>query len=50
VPPEVALGAAGGGTDVTVADRGRTTEQARYLPKAGKEQWLDKMAAMFAGA
>ena len=37
------------GTETTVTEYGYTTEQARELSKAGMEQCLDKMAAMFAG-
>jgi hypothetical protein len=35
---------------MTVTEHGYTTEEARDLSKAGMEQCLDKMAAMFAGA
>lgn len=37
-----------GGTEMTVTEHGYTTEQARELSKAGMEQCLDKMAAIFA--
>ena len=36
-------------TEMTVTEHGYTTEQARDLPRAGMEQCLDKMAAIFAG-
>jgi uncharacterized protein YndB with AHSA1/START domain len=36
-------------TELTVTEYGYTTEQARDLSRAGMEQCLDKMAAMFAG-
>ncbi len=36
-------------TQMSVTEYGYTTEQARDLSKAGMEQCLDKMAAMFAG-
>jgi len=36
------------GTEITVTEYGYTTEQARDLSRAGMEQYLDKMAAMFA--
>jgi uncharacterized protein YndB with AHSA1/START domain len=36
-------------TEMIVTEYGYTTEQARDLSKAGMEQCLDKMAAMFAG-
>jgi uncharacterized protein YndB with AHSA1/START domain len=35
-------------TEMTVTEYGYTTEQARDLSRAGMEQCLDKMAAMFA--
>ena len=38
-----------GGTEMTVTEYGYTTEQAHDLSKAGMEQCLDKMAAIFAG-
>jgi hypothetical protein len=38
-----------GRTEMTVTEHGYTTEQARDLSKAGMEQCLDKMAAIFAG-
>lgn len=38
-----------GVTEMTVTEHGYTTEQARDLSKAGMEQCLDKMAAIFAG-
>ena len=37
------------GTKMTVTEHGYTTEQARDLSKAGMEQCLEKMVAMFAG-
>jgi uncharacterized protein YndB with AHSA1/START domain len=36
------------GTEMTVTEYGYTTEHARDLSRAGMEQCLDKMAAMFA--
>jgi uncharacterized protein YndB with AHSA1/START domain len=36
-------------TEMTVTEYGYTTEQARDLSRAGMEQCLDKMAAIFAG-
>jgi hypothetical protein len=36
-------------TEMTVTEYGYTTEEARDLSRAGMEQCLDKMAAMFAG-
>ena len=36
-------------TEVTVTEHGYRTEQARDLSRAGMEQCLDKMAAIFAG-
>lgn len=36
-------------TEMTVKEHGYTTEEARDLSKAGMEQCLDKMAAIFAG-
>ena len=51
VPHVVTFEATGdGGTEMTVTEHGYTTEEARDLSKAGMEQCLDKMAAMFAGA
>ena len=41
-------GAGDGATEMTVTEYGYTTEEARNLSKAGMEQCLDKMAAMFA--
>ena len=38
-----------GGTELTVTEHGYTTEEARDLSRAGMEQCLDKMAAIFAG-
>ena len=38
-----------GRTEMTVTEYGYTTEQDRDLSKAGMEQCLDKMAAIFAG-
>jgi uncharacterized protein YndB with AHSA1/START domain len=58
VPPGVAhdvphvivfKGAGDGATEMTVTEYGYTTEEARNLSKAGMEQCLDKMAAIFAG-
>jgi uncharacterized protein YndB with AHSA1/START domain len=49
VPHEIVFKAAGEGkTEMTVTEHGYTTEQARDLSRAGMEQCLDKMAAMFA--
>jgi uncharacterized protein YndB with AHSA1/START domain len=49
VPHVVTFEAAGeGGTEMTVTEYGYTTEQAHDLSKAGMEQCLDKMAAIFA--
>ena len=49
VPHVVIFEAAGeGGTQMTITEYGYTTEQARDLSRAGMEQCLDKMAAMFA--
>ena len=49
VPHVIVFKAAGDkGTEVTVTEYGYTTEQARDLSRAGMEQCLDKMAAMFA--
>jgi uncharacterized protein YndB with AHSA1/START domain len=51
VPHVVTFGAADGGrTEMTVTEYGYTTERACDLSKAGMEQCLDKMAAIFAGA
>ena len=36
------------GTEMTVTEHGYTTELARDLSKAGMQQCLDKMAAIFA--
>lgn len=36
-------------TEMTVTEYGYTTEQARDISRAGMDQCLDKMAAMFAG-
>lgn len=36
-------------TEITVTEHGYTTEEARDLSRAGMEQCLDKMAAMFPG-
>ena len=48
VPHVVTFEARGGdGTEMTVTEHGYTTEQARDLSKAGMEQCLDKMAAIF---
>jgi uncharacterized protein YndB with AHSA1/START domain len=50
VPYVITFKAVGDGrTEMTVTEHGYTTEQARYLSKAGMEQCLDKMAAIFAG-
>jgi uncharacterized protein YndB with AHSA1/START domain len=49
VPHTISFKATGdGGTELTVTERGYTTEEARDLSKAGMEQCLDKMAAIFA--
>jgi uncharacterized protein YndB with AHSA1/START domain len=49
VPHVIVFKAAGNkGTEMTVTEHGYTTEQARDLSRAGMEQCLDKMAAMFA--
>ena len=49
VPHVIAFDAVGdNGTEMTVTEHGYTTEQARDLSKAGMEQCLDKMAAIFA--
>lgn len=48
VPHVITFEAAGdGGTEMTVTEHGYTTEGARDLAKAGMEQCLDKMAAIF---
>jgi uncharacterized protein YndB with AHSA1/START domain len=48
VPHVIVFKAAGAkGTEMTVTEHGYTTEQARDLSRAGMEQCLDKMAAMF---
>ena len=50
VPHVITFEAVGEGrTEMTVTEYGYTTEQARDLSKAGMEQCLDKMAAIFAG-
>ena len=50
VPNVIVFKAADGGrTEMTVTEHGYTTEEARDLSRAGMEQCLDKMAAMFAG-
>jgi uncharacterized protein YndB with AHSA1/START domain len=50
VPHVITFKAVGEGrTEMTVTEHGYTTEQARDLSKAGMEQCLDKMAAIFAG-
>src|SRR5829696_9751657 len=50
VPHEIVFKAAGDkGTEMTVTEHGYTSEQDRDLSRAGMEQCLDKMAAMFAG-
>jgi uncharacterized protein YndB with AHSA1/START domain len=49
VPHVVTFEASGeGGTHMTVTEYGYTTEHARDLSRAGMEQCLDKLAAMFA--
>jgi uncharacterized protein YndB with AHSA1/START domain len=49
VPHVVTLEAAGEDrTEITVTEHGYTTEQACNLSRAGMEQCLDKMGAMFA--
>ena len=49
VPHVITFEAAGvGRTEMTVTEHGYTTEQARDLSRAGMEQCLDKMAAIFA--
>jgi uncharacterized protein YndB with AHSA1/START domain len=49
VPHVVTFGPAGGGrTELTVAEHGYTTDQARDISRAGMEQCLDKMAASLA--
>jgi len=49
VPHVVTFEAAGeGGTEMSVTEYGYTSEEARDLSKAGMEQCLEKMAAMFA--
>ena len=49
VPHVILFEAAGdNGTEMTVTEHGYTTEQARDLSRAGMEQCLEKMAAMFA--
>ena len=46
----VTIKALGGNkTEMTMTEHGYTTDQAHDLSKAGLEQCLDKMAAMFAG-
>jgi uncharacterized protein YndB with AHSA1/START domain len=51
VPHVISFEAAGeGSTEMTVTEYGYTTEQARDLSRAGMEQCLDKMAAIFAEA
>lgn len=48
VPHEITFEATReGGTQMTVTERGYTTEEARDLSRAGMEQCLDKMAAIF---
>lgn len=48
VPHEITFRAVGDGkTEMTVTERGYTTEEARDLSRAGMEQCLDKMAAIF---
>ena len=50
VPHVIVFKAAGDtGTKMTVTEHGYTTQQARDLSKAGMEQCLEKMVAMFAG-
>jgi uncharacterized protein YndB with AHSA1/START domain len=49
VPHVIVFKTAGdNGTEIAVTEYGYTTEQARDLSRAGMEQCLDKMAAMFA--
>jgi uncharacterized protein YndB with AHSA1/START domain len=51
VPHVITFKAAGDNrTEMTVTEYGYTTEQARDLSRAGMEQCLDKMAAIFAEA
>jgi uncharacterized protein YndB with AHSA1/START domain len=38
-----------GGTEMTVTEHGYTTEEARDLSTAGMDQYLEKMAGIFAG-
>jgi uncharacterized protein YndB with AHSA1/START domain len=48
VPHVIAFKATGDGkTEMTVIEHGYTTEQARDLSRAGMEQCLDKMSAIF---
>lgn len=49
VPHEIVFRSAGADrTEMVVTEHGYTTEEARDLSKAGMEQCLDKMAAIFA--
>ena len=49
VPHVITFEAAGEGrTEMTVTEHGYTTEQARDLSRAGMEQCIDKMVAIFA--
>ena len=49
VPHVIVFEATGkGSTEMTVTEHGYTTEQARDLSRAGMEQCLEKMVAMFA--
>jgi uncharacterized protein YndB with AHSA1/START domain len=48
VPHVIVFNAAGGnGTEMTVTEHGYTSEQAHDLSRAGMEQCLEKVAAMF---
>jgi hypothetical protein len=47
VPHEIAFRSADGGTEMTVTEHGYTTDEARDLSRAGMEQCLDKMVAIF---
>jgi uncharacterized protein YndB with AHSA1/START domain len=50
VPHVITFKAAGdNGTEMTIMEYGYTTEEARDLSRAGMEQCLDKMTAIFAG-
>jgi uncharacterized protein YndB with AHSA1/START domain len=41
---------AGGGTELTIAESGYTTPQARDVSQGGLDQCLDKLAAVLAGS